>query len=795
MRKIFDLDGKSISLGPVVGRGGEAVVYRLADSPGWIAKLYEPAPRPNYPAKLAWMLSHPPVDPTAALGHPSLAWPAALLYDQEYRLAGYRMPYIKEAAPILVVFNPRRRSEALPQFDRRYLHRTACNLATAIGALHQSSYIVGDLNESNILVKSSALVSLIDADSFQVQEPNGREMITYACPVAKPEYTPPELQGKPLSSIVRTSEQDAFGLGVLIFQLLMEGNHPFRAQWQGKGDPPPMEERIASGAFPYTATPGLPVCPPKYAPELDWLHPALTELIRRCFIDGHRDPRQRPGASAWVKAISKAENSLVQCSKGHVYSDHLSACPQCQAGRVTSRPATQPAGSHAQAGRQTTPAGSSQRNTAHASGSSAPHAAASSASQNPGGSAASKRVPPTGTPSGQASSAQGSANARRGNARQTGAGSSGNPRGQGTSGHPAGGPSVARGVRQAGHAWKTYRYWQSQSQQTGATSRNQAGQVKAAWSAWKYGQAGPAQAAGSNPPFSAGAAKSQTSPPPSASAQNNRTGTNSAGAGSTHQAQQSKTNTARAQQTWSAPFYTSPNQSQSTSSRPGMVSGTPGSSLLSWAGPRLYKSLAIGGGLGALVGAFCGSLIGVAGWYTAGSMMSWVLLWAIGGASAGLLRGWLPGYRVSLLVDQSIGWQRVLPVLGVLIGAGLGGVLGFAVCWWAIIPVFIGLYFGGKTGLKAGNKLWVFGAQYGWERIWACIGALCAGLVGARLALWLGAASLSTQLAGSFSTWISGQSASVILVALAVGALGGALGGIVAGTLTDLFARMFNLVD
>ena len=221
----------------------------LAD-PAWIAKIYEPAPRPNYPAKLAWMLNHPPANPTAALGHPSLAWPAALLYDQEHRLAGYRMPYIKEAAPILVVFNPRRRSETLPQFDRRYLHRTACNLATAIGALHQSNYVVGDLNESNILVNSSALVSLIDTDSFQVQEPNGGQMITYACPVAKPEYTPPELQGKSLSSIVRTPEQDAFGLGVLIFQLLMEGNHPFRAQWLGKGDPPPIEERIAIGRFP-----------------------------------------------------------------------------------------------------------------------------------------------------------------------------------------------------------------------------------------------------------------------------------------------------------------------------------------------------------------------------------------------------------------------------------------------------------------------------------------------------------------------------------------------------------------
>jgi hypothetical protein len=121
--------------------------------------------------------------------------------------------------------------------------------------------------------------------------------------------------------------------------------------------------------------------------------------------------------------------------------------------------------------------------------------------------------------------------------------------------------------------------------------------------------------------------------------------------------------------------------------------------------------------------------------------------------------------------------------------------MGFAVCWWAILPVFIGLFFGAKMGLKAGSKLWLFGSQYGWERIWACIGALCAGVLGWRLALWFGAGSLSTQLAGSFSTWMTGQSASLVLTALAFGALGGALGGAVAGTLADLFARTFNLVD
>jgi serine/threonine protein kinase len=790
MKKIFDREGKPVDLGPVVGRGGEALVYSMPGNPARIAKIYEPAPHPNYPAKLAWMLNNPPVDPTAALGHPSLAWPAALLYDQEHHLAGYLMPYIKEAAPILVVFNPRRRSETLPQFDRRYLHHTASNLANAIGALHQSNYVVGDLNESNILVKSSALVSLIDIDSFQVQEPNGGRTITYACPVAKPEYTPPELQGKRLSNIVRTSEQDAFGLGVLIFQLLMEGNHPFRAQWLGKGDPPPLEERIAIGGFPYASTLGVPVRPPKHAPDLDWLHPALTELIRRCFIDGHQDPHQRPGAFAWAKAIAEAESNLVQCSHGHVYSGHLPACPTCHAGCVTSRasaPSTtvaHPPGSNAQGARKTT-AGKSQTTTATSSRSTASPASASSASPKAGSSAASNTVPPAGTNPRQTSSGQSAANA-----------SSANP-GQRTSGRPPVGPYVNKGFKQTQHAWKTFRYWQSQSKQTGSTqSGNQVQQVKAAWNAWKYWQAGPIQGPGPNPPPFSGPAKGQPSPRNSAPAQNNKTTTNAAGAGSMNQAPRPSANPSRAQQTGPAPFYTSPPQpSRNTSSSTGAPPGMPATSILNWAGPRLYKSLAIGGGLGALVGALSGALLGVTGWLAAGSMTSWLWLWAVGGASAGLLRGWLPGYRVSLWVDRSVGWQRVLPVVGVLIGASLGGLMGFAVCWWAILPVFIGLFFGGRMGLKAGSKLWLFGAQYGWDRIWACLVAFCTGLLGLRLALWLGAGSLSTQLAGSFFTWITGQSVDLVLIALAFGALGGALGGVVAGTLADLFARLFNLLD
>ncbi|RPI20629.1 MAG: hypothetical protein EHM70_26275, partial [Chloroflexota bacterium] len=339
---VYDAKGKSIWLGESIGRGGEATVYRVRGQTGWLAKIYEPAPRPNYSDKLNWMIGNPPENPTRSFAHPSLAWPSGLVYGAKHKLAGYLMPYIHTAVPILEVFNPRRRLATLPRFDRRYLHRTARNLAATLSALHDRGYVVGDLNESNVLVTPSALISLIDTDSFQVQERRGNEIVNHPCPVGKLEYTAPELHKLVMGSVIRQPEHDAFALGVLIFQLLMDGSHPFRAQWLDRGDPPPIETRIARGYFPYTTFPNSRVRPPKGAPDINQLHPSLVELVLRCFIDGHSNPLQRPSAEQWERALHQAENALIQCPNNHLYSNHLSDCPNCQtvsrkAGQSTSK--------------------------------------------------------------------------------------------------------------------------------------------------------------------------------------------------------------------------------------------------------------------------------------------------------------------------------------------------------------------------------------------------------------------------------------------------------------------------
>ena len=169
----------------------------------------------------------------------------------------------------------------------------------------------------------------MDADSFQVRDQQGT---VYRCPVGVPEYTPPELQNKVLAQTDRQPAQDCFGMSVLLFQLLMEGYHPFTGR--------PVATSVADvsqlclycirwGIFPYEAN--REVQPPPGAPSFFWLHPDLQQLFIATFLLGRLTPEMRPNALAWARALERAEESLVRCAHnpGHIFSSHLELCPYC----------------------------------------------------------------------------------------------------------------------------------------------------------------------------------------------------------------------------------------------------------------------------------------------------------------------------------------------------------------------------------------------------------------------------------------------------------------------------------
>ncbi|MTJ55042.1 tetratricopeptide repeat protein [Anabaena sp. UHCC 0253] len=314
-----------------VGHGGEACIYAVPSDENLVAKIYH-KPTIAYAQKLQAMLANPPANPTANLGHISIAWPQELLEaaDGSGQIVGFLMPRIQGMRPIMDFYNPGTRRQHCPLFNYQYLMRTARNLAAAFAALHASRYCIGDVNESNILVSDTALVTLVDTDSFQVPEP--LQNFVYRCSVGKPDYTPPELQNKTFADYDRQSHHDAFGLAVLIFQLLMEGTHPFSGIFQGSIEPPPYEGRILSGHFTYSQKKQVPYLPTPISPRWDLLHPSLQELFVRCFEEGHDHPHLRPNAQTWLSALTAVEESLVTCAANpqHLYHNHLDKCPWCE---------------------------------------------------------------------------------------------------------------------------------------------------------------------------------------------------------------------------------------------------------------------------------------------------------------------------------------------------------------------------------------------------------------------------------------------------------------------------------
>jgi cellulose biosynthesis protein BcsQ len=320
-------DGSSLQLGRALYTGGEGTIYTVGDDETLVAKIYQ-RPTSEHVTKLHAMIASPPSDPAHTQDHVSFAWPIDGVLDEQGAYRGFVMPYIapSRSAPLFKVVNPKARRSVAQGITWAFLLRSASNLASVVGALHERDYVIGDLNESNVLLSNAALVTLVDCDSIQVPRARGG---TFHCTVAQAEYAPAELRGIDLARIDRQSSQDAFSLAVLIFQLLMEGIHPFAGGWTGPGESPSLDVRIQYGDWPYEAAnfsrPG-----PRALP-LDLLPVPIQDLMKTCFVTGHRFPERRPTAAQWHDALQHAEQMLATCAANqqHRYSQHLHGCPWC----------------------------------------------------------------------------------------------------------------------------------------------------------------------------------------------------------------------------------------------------------------------------------------------------------------------------------------------------------------------------------------------------------------------------------------------------------------------------------
>ena len=327
-------DGKPLAIrdGNLIGSGGEGAIYTVGTLPNLVAKVYH-RPSATIGTKLTLMVDNPPNMPTR-VGHVSIAWPLDTLHSapsaRPDSVVGFLMHKVRDMRPVSQCYNPAARKRHFPHYTYKHLCTVAVNIAIAVDAIHDRNYVIGDINESNIMVNDNGLVTLIDTDSFQVIDQS--DGTVHRSPVGKPEYTPRELQGHSFDTVDRNLFHDRFGLGVIIYQLLMEGLHPYSGRYTGPREPPAIEDNIASGHFLHCENRAVPLVDGPGFARWDTLDESIRELFRLCFERGHDNRIVRPAPAQWEEAITRGVNSFAGCAQNsnHMHFGHNTSCPWCE---------------------------------------------------------------------------------------------------------------------------------------------------------------------------------------------------------------------------------------------------------------------------------------------------------------------------------------------------------------------------------------------------------------------------------------------------------------------------------
>jgi DNA-binding helix-hairpin-helix protein with protein kinase domain len=256
-----------------------------------------------------------------------VAFPIDALFSDSGRFAGFTMVRIGGNKPIHDLYSPTSRKTEFSTANFPFLIRTALNIAIALAKVHETGCVIGDINHSGILIANNTIATLIDCDSFQVTVAGQ----TFLCKVGVPDFTPPELQGIRLDQIARSTNHDAFGLAVVIFNLLFMGRHPFAGRFLGRGDMP-LERAIAQYRFAYSARKHeTQTEPPPNVPVLADIPPELANAFETAFSQAG-PTKGRLKALDWVNILRRSESDIKPCAsnQAHHYFRTAPSCPWCR---------------------------------------------------------------------------------------------------------------------------------------------------------------------------------------------------------------------------------------------------------------------------------------------------------------------------------------------------------------------------------------------------------------------------------------------------------------------------------
>jgi DNA-binding helix-hairpin-helix protein with protein kinase domain/Flp pilus assembly protein TadD len=301
--------------------GGEGAIFSVLNKPGLAAKIYHRSVSPEKAAKLRLMINLRTEELLKIA-----AWPIDTLHDRPAGpIVGFVMPKVNNHKVVHELYSIKSRLIEFPEARWSFLIHAASNITRAVGTVHKHNHVIGDINHGSMGISKGGTVILFDCDSFQITTNTHQ----YLCEVGVDTHTPPELQAASFRGVVRSTDHDAFGLAVLIFQLLFLGRHPFSGQFLASTEQPPIGKLIADYRFAYGPTAASrQMQQPPGTLDLQAVSPNVAHLFERAFSR----TKPRPTPNEWITSLEHLAVSLSQCNTNtsHQFYKGLTACPWCR---------------------------------------------------------------------------------------------------------------------------------------------------------------------------------------------------------------------------------------------------------------------------------------------------------------------------------------------------------------------------------------------------------------------------------------------------------------------------------
>ena len=277
-----------------LGKGGEGKILSLPGSSSHVVKIYQNPVSKQQAEKLKLLVAKPIHDPMNMQGEFRFAWPEQRILTENGQVIGFTMRKVIQCPTLSQIYNPRSPYKVSDQTTKLKIATSFCEIFQRLYA--HGPICFGDINDGNFHVHKHRVIA-VDLNSIQITTSDGR---TYTCDVGREEFTAPELLREGRHNLIRTHAHDAWGIGVLVWQILMKGHHPFAAV--GVSNP---VDGVRTGRWPYA--PGSSLQPPSEAPSFKNLPQELRDLFTRAFHEGLRDPSVRPTPDEWVHVLTSVQ--------------------------------------------------------------------------------------------------------------------------------------------------------------------------------------------------------------------------------------------------------------------------------------------------------------------------------------------------------------------------------------------------------------------------------------------------------------------------------------------------------